>query len=1704
MHNTITGYLSRVIVLFCLLSPIGLLEAGGTSGSIISDASDTEPNLSSTIPNSTPDFTTETKTSNTGKTLTCVNYTGDPECAGTGNPINVITGNKYQHDIDMPALPGIMGLSLERHYNSLHMGLGQLGYGWRLNYETNLYVISNTIQIVKADGSRVIFNRSILNPNDCACQNPAQGHVMIYPGVKGQEYTWFQLDGTQLHFNHQGKLERISAPTGESVQLTRGLRGELLRVTDPQGRSLIMHYADKKASGFKGIIAIDTPVGRFEYAHNNDPQSLGISNLILVRKPTGTDHQTLAHQTLEQHYHYGEADYIAQDMAAANAYPAIPHAAHLLTGISHRWQTKDPTDNSKTISHNKRYRTWAYDNLGRGILSVHGTPKQLDAQGQRKPNTGINQVNLSYQLQTPKQTAKQTASQQSKQSSQQASNKPYPRITRKGEIGTTIITNSLGQQTTYTYRLIAGEYRLHKVIGAGCAECSEANVVYAYDEQARITHITKVKPTTDGKGNTTLQGLHTTQTEYDSVGRIKRVSTINYINGKAQTPQLKVRYQYPSTPTFPVLKNAINGTQEPHQVTSKPSLIAVPSVIKGKEHQWHITYNDHGQPLKVTETGYAPALPTAQSTTPQLMSRTTGYRYSEINGRSLLSQTDGPLPNGKTNSPKDSDITQYQYNQRGELLTKVIHPLGLAQTFEYDDSGANPSRLLIQQMGMDQQLVNYGYSKMGALSFVKKGNAEIQLAYDFNGRVTQYRRNDGNKIAVNYDDAKSSIRYVLADGQQLIRYYDAEHRPTKQVWQDKQGKPLINPSEIGYDEQTGQPEYLKAPSGSETVFNYDDNGALASTTQGRKVNKQAFDPVSHLLAVKQNDALYILQKDPTQSALALTLPNGATHIEVRDDFGRIIMNQHPDSGIKIAEYDTVNHTTAVYQLDVKTLSKQRSTHAQYDVLGRITEERHINHAPQQSKQTTTHQSTTADAEIISYQYQGTRLTNISSPAQDTHYQYNALGQLTQQTVTLKDGNIAAQTHGQVSKALTFTTDYTYDPFGRIQTVKLPEQALLTHEYNSIGQLDNIDYQGPAHSWWLKAIRWVWHDYGTEPLITNLATNSVHGLTGFTHSNGLSAKAKHNKAGQLVAWQDGAVSSQLQFNQEDKLESITTQTPHIINAAQINQPSTINQVSPSTQTQQLDYNVYGQLTQVKAKATTQANVTAPQNSSLKEAIKVALDESYQLDLNGNRLSQQDNTYQYQPNSDQLLAVQGNHHTKYQYNSLGEPVQIQQQSKQTKLNRQIHYGARGQITSISDNGKQTAQYQYNHARQRTHKQTQNQNTYYLWHGGLIDAEIEQSAATSNNASNNTSSSNTAHITKRYIYLGLKPVAVIDYNADNKANIAAIHTDYLGTPQAITNEKQQVIWRAEYTPFGKIRNQQSVPLVVAKVKQGSNGFISTANANTNPQASFTFNLRFAGQYEDSETGYYYNWHRYYNPETGRYLTPDPIGLQGGQNAYAYTNHDPAMSVDPWGLYRLVMGFEVNDPNQFKNGIMDLNGDYGHAFFYLVDNDNKISSTFSFGPAEQMTEIGQLIGVRGNLDYKISETSQLTSIDINAAQYFALKAKIASFRLDVLRGKEYYWVAFNNTCAETVVDTVGSWYLGLGLPDGKSLVKVPDEFAPKTDNLGLTENGVSKFGVTNPYGFYNNLVNLGYGFYEHVKPLDVLKIGSVDPWLNRGVVND
>lgn len=104
-----------------------------------------------------------------------------------------------------------------------------------------------------------------------------------------------------------------------------------------------------------------------------------------------------------------------------------------------------------------------------------------------------------------------------------------------------------------------------------------------------------------------------------------------------------------------------------------------------------------------------------------------------------------------------------------------------------------------------------------------------------------------------------------------------------------------------------------------------------------------------------------------------------------------------------------------------------------------------------------------------------------------------------------------------------------------------------------------------------------------------------------------------------------------------------------------------------------------------------------------------------------------------------------------------------------------------------------------------------------------------------------------------------------------------DHLDTPRFIYNDEKVQTWRWASDGFGK---------------QAANDDVSQDGYQTN------FNLRFAGQYEDLESGLLYNSNRYYDPELGRYVTSDPIGLRAGFNTYGYVHGNPVKYTDPTGL--------------------------------------------------------------------------------------------------------------------------------------------------------------------------------------------------------------
>jgi len=238
-----------------------------------------------------------------------------------------------------------------------------------------------------------------------------------------------------------------------------------------------------------------------------------------------------------------------------------------------------------------------------------------------------------------------------------------------------------------------------------------------------------------------------------------------------------------------------------------------------------------------------------------------------------------------------------------------------------------------------------------------------------------------------------------------------------------------------------------------------------------------------------------------------------------------------------------------------------------------------------------------------------------------------------------------------------------------------------------------------------------------------------------------------------------------------------------------------------------------------------------------------ENQFGYDAVGNRLSetQPSTNYGYQNNSNRLSEING---TTIQRDATGNTLDDGK--------NQYQYNAMNRLSGLinSQNNVQ-ASYSYNYQGQRVRKQlsgSQNEDIRFVY--GLQGELLGEYQAN-------------GEIIREYLYQTEHGIAELVAERTENGSLMYIHTDHLGTPRIATDQTQAVVWLWNSDAFG------------------------STEANDDPDGdsnSTTINHRFSGQYFDLESGLNYNYFRYYDPRSGRYVTSDPIGLGGGLNTYGY----------------------------------------------------------------------------------------------------------------------------------------------------------------------------------------------------------------------------
>ncbi|MDJ0710061.1 MAG: RHS repeat-associated core domain-containing protein [Woeseiaceae bacterium] len=1456
----------------------------------------------------------------------------EPEMC-VGNPCDPASGNKTQTEVDYRvAAEGVP--SFVRYYSSkgsYRTGLG-MPPGWRHNYTKSLdegpdrkpsiffpspaadqsgfyHSASeactqgwNDIKTVAFGGNLSSGTAALAGGNTCE----------VSSGGQTKAYLTVRSGGAWVPFTPPSSIKTIVRPNGSSIQFkqvgsdwvaalngtvsleasgsnwvftdsndtreTYDSSGRLISITKRNGQTETLDYDLTTAQGGDDdSTTLDRVTGPFGHLLTFAYDASG--QLTTVTTPDGSI--TYAFDTSENLSSVTYPDSTVKQYVYED--PDLPHH---LTGI--------------IDENNDRFATWAYDDAGRAVLSEHAGGKES--------------VTLTY----------------------------------NGN-GTTTINSANGASRTYAFSTEAGRQRLSSITGDVCSDCVGGDIKSrTYDANGFLDEATDWNNVTT-KTVRNSRGLTETLTEALGTADQRVTTTIWHAD-----------FRLPTKVTTPK-----NVTDTGHDTDGNPTSVTITG--GGKTRTWGMTYNGDGQILTVD----GPRTDVSDVTTMtyhicstggkcgQLASVTnalghvTTYDDYDASGR-LLEMTE---PNGLE--------TSFTYDSRGNVLTVTQTPVvgtPITTTMTYDDVGQLET--LTTPEGV---VLTYAYTATHYLDSVtdNAGN-KISYTYDAMGNLTDEDTYDP------YNVLARSMDYAYGLDEQLDSITNGSIVTTLAV--DEVGNlgtttdGLQNATGHLYDALNRLDQTTDALSGV-TSYSYDAHDNLTSVAAPNSATTSyVYDDLDNLTSETSPDrGLTSYTHDDSGNVLTVTDARSVTATYTYDALNRVASINYPNSAENVTYGYDVVASNGVGRLT--SISDQSGTTTYtYDEFGRIaTDVRVI-----AGYTYTTSYAYDDDGNIQSVTYPSGRVVAYSS---------NTEGEITQVTSTKNSvvktvissasyepfGPVSNLTYGNgVSFTYDHNTDYTvsditatsiadksyiYDLAGNIDEISdsIDTTRSRTYEYDALNRLASdlivgtSDYAGmilsdsPLGYWRLgessgtTAIDASGNGgdgtyvgptvLGQAGLVagtnTALRTNTTTGgyvigpvltgaaLTGVEVWFQSDSLASHRdilsiyngdsdriliyhvggggkigvwldntgtvlysdgyvSPGQphhLALWYDSSVNTTYMM-----IDGVTQQNTYAGNLLDVVNP----QVLIGTATGGATYypRFQGVLDEVAVYSGSVGGSMFAQHSTGE-----ALDGlRFAYGANGNRESRVTSTattsYIYDMASNRLSSIDGG---SIQRDLVGN------RTAAVGGIRTYGYSDANRLNEVKDSGVTAATYVHNALGQRTKKSVGSSTTIFLYDlAGNLLAEHDAYGG----------------LIRDYVWMNGTPVAQIDQGEDFRY----LHVDHLATPRLATDDAQSVVWRWDGDAFGTAAPDEDPDQDLVNVQ---------------------VNLRFPGQYYDSETGFHYNYYRNYDPSTGRYLESDPIGLDGGLNTYIYVENMPTTYVDPFGLRGARSGRQYNpySPNGYPS---------------------------------------------------------------------------------------------------------------------------------------------------------------------------------------------
>ncbi|MBJ9324197.1 hypothetical protein I5501_18435, partial [Citrobacter freundii] len=789
-------------------------------------------------------------------------------------------------------------------------------------------------------------------------------------------------------------------------------------------------------------------------------------------------------------------------------------------------------------------------------------------------------------------------------------------------------------------------------------------------------------------------------------------------------------------------------------------------------------------------------------------------------------------------------------------------------------------------------LVTRSLDPLGREEITVWENTQLQSRTDALGRTTQYQYNDEGDIRQIALPGGYSLYYDYNEHGQLTRLT----APGNQVWQwayDEKGSIVSLTDPLGRQQQfsySKQGDLLRQimPGGATLQWNYNALHQLRETTApDGGVTQTEQDMLGRLLSVKDPLGFTTLFRHSQSHAG----PQGSVEEISRPDGVRELMRQNseklPESftdgegKTTRYEYGAFDILTAVIRPDGERLE------CRYDKLTRLTEI--INAEGERYR--------------LEYDKAGQLVAETDFTGRTLTYSYDAAGRCIR--TTFPDGthlnrrySVTDQvtteevTQGDSDRVLSRTT-FTYDTLCRLTEAR-NDDATVTYEYDDASRVTAETINGRRTEYLWESER----DHITQLFNSGIKEYFTFGVTGELAQWQMAGHApltmEHDLCGQEISRQSEAGFSLRQsythtgMLTEQQAGDLNEQNPHYrrnntlhrqwlydkaYNLTMISDSLRGTMVNSLTANDQVSHATWtgSSVPMCEERFTYDRNLNISRRQTWVNEVMES--ETHQRQQHGRVTSREckewrHSTHRINPDSGmpeegKFVRVIRDEQTTWKYDANGRLVEKRvDKGGYRPLQWRYRWDARSQLTGLETPEGERWEYKYDPFGRRISKRCINRDKPgrdFHWNGDQLTGEIPVGPDGKPEDENAI----------RWIY---EPGSFTPLARYEKGQLHYAITDTVGRIQELMSEDGTLVWRGKQQLWGReeSRNREDSP---------------------------TCQLRFPGQYEDTESGLYYNRFRYYDCESGQYLCADPIGLRGGINPYSYVRN-PLRWSDPLGL--------------------------------------------------------------------------------------------------------------------------------------------------------------------------------------------------------------